>query len=108
MSDQKGMENRGDTENNLVKLFGSTSRARILALLFRHLHRVLYQREIMFEIGLSLQAVQRELANLVKLGIIKKHEVSNRVYYQIDKGSPYFRPLMEMCELLSVNSQDTP
>jgi predicted transcriptional regulator len=75
------MKNRGDPEEILIKLFGSVSRARILSLLILHARRELYQREIMYETGLPLQPVQRELANLVDLGIIKKQEVQNRVYY---------------------------
>ena len=35
----------------------------------------------MLETGLSLQPAQRELANLFDLGIIKKRETRDRVYY---------------------------
>ncbi len=65
----------------LIKLFGSIPRARILALLFGRQGHQLYQREIMYETGLSLQTVQRELTNLVDLGIVKKHEMNARFYY---------------------------
>jgi predicted transcriptional regulator len=99
------MNDSVENGNNLVKLFGSTSRARILALLFGRLHRVLYQREIMVEIGLSLQAVQRELSNLVELGIVTRYEDSNRVYYQINRMSPFFKPLLEMYGKAPANSQ---
>jgi predicted transcriptional regulator len=51
----------------------------------------------MYETGLSLQAVQRELENLIRLGILKKRETKARVYYQIDTTSPWFRPLKEIC-----------
>jgi len=53
----------------------------------------------MYETGLSLQAVQRELENLFSLGIIKKRETNARVYYQVDRASPWFRPLKEIYEL---------
>jgi len=53
----------------------------------------------MYETGLSLQAVQRELENLIRLGILKKRETKARVYYQIDMASSWFRPLKEICEL---------
>jgi hypothetical protein len=53
----------------------------------------------MYETGLSLQAVQRELENLLRLGILKRRETKARVYYQIDTTSPWFRPLKEICEL---------
>ena len=81
------------------KLFGSGSRARILELLLSNSGRTFYQREIMFETGLSLQPAQRELANLLDLGIIKKRETPDRVYYEINTQSPFFEPLSKICEL---------
>ena len=82
----------------MTKLFGSVSRARILELLLSNSGRTFYQREIMFEAGLSLQPAQRELANLVDLGIVKKKETRDRVYYEINALSPFFEPLCEICE----------
>jgi hypothetical protein len=61
------MKIRAEFEDDLVRLFGSTSRARILALLYTNIGRTFYQREIIYETGLSLQATQRELSNLVEL-----------------------------------------
>ncbi|MGD0624812.1 MAG: hypothetical protein ABSB32_08845 [Thermodesulfobacteriota bacterium] len=78
------MKNKDKAEEVLIKLFGSTSRAGILTLFFENIGRSFYQREIVFETGLSLQAVQRELSNLVELGILKKRETSAKVYYQED------------------------
>ena len=93
------MKNRDHTEEMMAKLFGSTSRPRILSLLLSHPQQTFYQREIMYETGLSLQTVQRELENLIRLGILKKTETKARVYYQINTTSPWFRPLKEICEL---------
>ena len=84
------------SEENLVKLFGSVSRARILVLFFANVGQEFYQREIMYETSLSLQPVQRELANLVELGILRKQETPNRVYYEIDQKSSLFEPLKEI------------
>ena len=88
-----------DDEERLVRLFGSTSRPRILGLLLADTGKALYQREIMFETGLSLQAVQRELHNLVTLGILRREEIDARVYYQIDPTSPWVKPLKEIYHL---------
>ena len=93
------MKNKDKAEEVLIKLFGSTSRAGILTLFFEKIGRSFYQREIVFETGLSLQAVQRELSNLVELGILKKRETSAKVYYQVNPDSPFFKPLMKICEL---------
>jgi predicted transcriptional regulator len=83
----------------LAKLFGSTSRIRILSFLFEYTGQSFYQRQIMFEAGLALQPAQRELMNLVELGIIKKHETDNRVYYQVNTDSPFFNPLRDIFSL---------
>jgi hypothetical protein len=58
----------------------------------------LHQREIMFETGLTLHPAQRELKNLYDLGIIKRRETLDKVYYEIDPLSPFFKPLCEICE----------
>ena len=71
-----------DPEEILTRLFGSVSRARILHFLLSHVGRTYYQREIMYETGLSLHPVQRELKNLFDLGIIKK-EVRDQIYFLI-------------------------
>ncbi len=91
------LENRHQ-EEMLIRLFGSTSRPRILGLLLNHPQQAFYQREIVYETGLSLQAVQRELENLTNLGILKKQERNTRVYYQIDASSPLYKPLKEIYE----------
>ncbi|MBM4308892.1 MAG: winged helix-turn-helix transcriptional regulator [Deltaproteobacteria bacterium] len=87
-------------EGDLVKLFGSTSRARILTLLYAYNGKTFYQREIMFETGLSLQTTQRELNNLVYLGIVKREEAQNRIYYRINENSPFYKPLSDICALV--------
>jgi len=58
------MQSKTSQGEVLTKLFGSGSRARILELLLSDPGRTFYQREIMFEAGLSLQPAQRELAPL--------------------------------------------
>jgi hypothetical protein len=63
-----------------------------------------YQREIMYKTELSLQTVQRELENLIRLGILEKRETKARVYYQINMSSPWFRPLKEICRLVWENA----
>jgi predicted transcriptional regulator len=95
------MAKRSVTEEDLVRLFGSISRVRILALMIGSPGRRLYQREIMYEVGFPLQPVQRELRNLVALGILKRIETRNRVYYEIDVSSPLYEPLKEICGVIS-------
>ncbi len=94
------MKNRDDVDKMLARLFGSTSRARILSLLLNNPGTFYYQREVMYETALSLQAVQRELKNLVELGIVERRDEPNRVYYGINASSPMIDPLKEMLESL--------
>jgi hypothetical protein len=88
---------RSEKEGGLVKLFGSVARVRILGFLFAHDGQSFYQREIMYETGLSLQPTQRELGILVDLGIVKKQEAPTRVYHEINAQSPFNKPLREIC-----------
>jgi len=102
------MKNNREADETLAKLFGSVSRARILEFLLAHAGRAFYQREIMFETGLSLHPTQRELENLIDLEIVKKRETKDRVYYEIDIRSPFFRPLCELCEFAQKNNKSHP
>jgi predicted transcriptional regulator len=90
------MKKKSDSEEVLVKLFGSISRARILMLLYAVPGQSFYQREIMYETGLTLRAVQRELANLSALGIVKRQKTHSRVYYEIDRDSRFFKSLRDI------------
>jgi hypothetical protein len=90
------MKGHPEADEILAKLFGSVSRARIIGFLVSQVGRALYQREIMYETGLSLHPTQRELENLFDLGIVKKRETRDRVYYEIDTHSPFFKPLSEL------------
>src|SRR3990170_7010526 len=93
------MKNGIESKEVLTKLFGLISRARILGFLYAHTGQSFYQREIMYETGLSLRPVQRELDNLVDLGVLKKQEKQNRVYYRINPDSPFLESLRGICEL---------
>jgi Fe2+ or Zn2+ uptake regulation protein len=89
----------------LARLFGSLSRARILDLLISQDGRSFYQREIIYEAGLSLQPTQRELNNLLDLGIVRRWETGGKVYYEIDTQSPIFKPLSEVCGIIKRENQ---
>lgn len=95
------MKGSSDPEEILVRLFGSVSRGRILDLLISNADRSFYQREIMFETGLSLQPTQRELNNLVGLGIVTRHEIGPKIYYEINTDSPNFKSLSETYEAVN-------
>jgi len=59
----------------------------------------------MFETGLALRAVQRELANLVTLGIVKEKKTRSRVYYEINMACPLYKPLRQICTPIEIETK---
>lgn len=76
-------------ENNTLGsvLFGKTRRA-VLSLLFSHPDRSFYLRQIVRAANAGSGAVQREINQLTKAGIIQKTISGKQVYYQIDRNCP--------------------
>lgn len=58
--------------------------------------RSFYVREITRNIDEQINSVRRELANLVRIGIVKDRSVDNRLYYQVDINFKYYHALHEM------------
>lgn len=56
----------------LEHLFGSRTRVKLLSLFLRHPDEALFVREITRRIGTQINAVRRELANLVRFGLISE------------------------------------
>jgi len=70
-------------------LFGRT-RGAVLALLYGRADQSFYTREIAREIDASVGAVQRELENLSKVGLILRKSVGSQVHYQANRETPIF------------------
>jgi predicted nucleotidyltransferase len=70
-------------------LFGRT-RGAVLALLYGRADQSFYTREIAREVDASAGAVQRELENLSKVGLILRKPVGSQVYYQANRETPIF------------------
>src|SRR5688500_18570559 len=70
-------------------LFGQTKR-RVLALLFGRPESAFYLREIARETGSGTGAVQRELAQLVAAGLIRRSRQGQHVYFSADPASPVY------------------
>lgn len=100
---------RHDTaESMLEQLFGSRTRVKLLSLFLRQQQEPLFVREITREIGTQINAVRRELANLVKFGLIteviveeegeskKKRPGLKRKYYKINKDFPLLREISSL------------
>ena len=77
-------------------LFGSKTRVKLLGLFMNNPGRSFYVREITRNIDEQINSVRRELANLVRIGIITDKSVDNRLYYQVDTKFRYYHALHEM------------
>jgi len=73
-------------------LLGKT-RLSILSLLFSQPERRLYLRQIIRLAGAGQGAVQRELAHLVRAGILTRTREGNLAYYQVNRAVPVFEEL---------------
>ncbi|MBR3164105.1 transcriptional regulator [Candidatus Saccharibacteria bacterium] len=80
----------------LEKLFGSRTRAKLLALFFEHPEKSFYVREITRVIEEQIHSVRRELANLNSLGLVKTENYENKVYYAANTKHPFARPMTEI------------
>jgi len=76
-------------------LFGRT-RGAILALLYGHADQTFYTRQIAREVDASIGAVQRELENLSKVGLIVRNSLGSQVFYQANRSAPIFKDLQAL------------
>ena len=84
---------------------GSLTRVRILLFLLEQKDQKVYQRQIMYETGLSLNPVQRELVNLTSLGILVKEKTRSHVYYSLNQASPL---LNNLAGIIGIGSDSLP
>lgn len=91
----------------LEKLFGSHTRVKLLKLFLLHHKQRYYIREIARNLGLQLNSVHRELANLEELGIIRSGAVADseeipdladvkkaeKKFYQADPNFVFFNEI---------------
>jgi predicted nucleotidyltransferase len=74
----------------LDKLISSSARVKVLRLLLLNEGKRYYQREIAELAGLPVRAVQREGARLTEIGLLRRIEDGNRVYFQANPACPIF------------------
>lgn len=88
----------------LEKLFGSKTRAKLLALFFENPEKSYYVREITRVIGEQINSVRRELTNLSGLGLVKIENYENKVYYSANMKHAFARPMTEIFARSSAKS----
>ena len=76
-------------------LFGQTKR-RVLALLFGRPESAFYLREIARETGSGTGAVQRELAQLVAAGLVRRSRQGQHVYFSADPATPVYAEMRSL------------
>jgi predicted nucleotidyltransferase len=67
-----------------------------LALLYGRSDQSFYTREIAREVDASAGAIQRELENLSKVGLIVRKSVGSQVFYQANREVPIFSELRSL------------
>lgn len=77
----------------LNKLFSSKARVEVLKLFLFNSGEDFYQRQISVITHQPIRGIQRELENLLELGLIEKHTRGNRAYYRTNKNCPIFKEL---------------
>ena len=83
------------TDNLSATLFGKTRRA-VLALLYSHADESFYLRQIARIADVGMGAVQREVKNLSKAGIIRRTVRGRQVYYQANPECPIYAELKSL------------
>ncbi len=76
-------------------LFGQT-RGAILALLYGRANQTFYTRQIAREVDASVGAVQRELENLTKVGLVVRTSLGSQVFYQANRDAPVFSEMQAL------------
>jgi len=72
----------------LVKLFGSDARVKVLSLFLLNAGSEYYLREIAQKTGLAVRSVQRAVAVLVEIEILKRESRGNSVYFHLNTNNP--------------------
>jgi uncharacterized protein len=78
------------TATSLADLIFGRTRGAILALLYGRADQTFYTRQIAREVAASVGAVQRELENLTKVGLVIRTPLGSQVFYQANRDAPIF------------------
>jgi predicted nucleotidyltransferase len=78
---------------NLAELLFGRARAKLFAVLFAQTDRPYYFRELARMSGLSASSLQRELAGLLRAGVLEQQSHANLVFYRANPAHPCFAEL---------------
>jgi predicted nucleotidyltransferase len=80
-------------KSGLAEALFSRGKWQVISTLFGHSEKEWYLSEIALKSGTTPSSLQRDLALLVRAGLLHKRRDGNRVYYQANASSPLFREL---------------
>ena len=88
----------GERATGAADALFSTTRQRVLGLLFGESSRSYYASELIRLTGAGSGAVQRELARLAQSGLVTVRPIGNQKHYQANPGSPLFEELRSIAQ----------
>ena len=84
------------TENVLSRLFVSSTRRKLIKVLFYTPNDIFYVRQLVRLTREEINSVRRELQNLKDAGLIKSEPRANRLYYWANPHAPLFPDLLTL------------
>lgn len=82
--------NKTNKNTGIDALFGSKTRVKLLHLFLNNPEKSFYVREITRLIDEQINSVRRELANMVKIGVVTSDNAENKLYYQINEQYEHY------------------
>lgn len=99
-------EDKDGSRFEIEQLFGSRTRARLLGLFLENADRSFFVREVARRVDAQLNAVRRELKNLLDVGIIFESDVSEKgekkKFYQANQTFPLFEDLRNVMRKVGI------
>lgn len=91
----------------IEQLFGSKTRVKLLHLFYNNPNRSFYVREITRKVDEQINSVRRELANLLRIGIIGSDSSGNRLYYEVNQKYSNYPALRAMFTNVRTQAEPT-
>lgn len=92
-SKMPNMGTRGERSGGLADALFTTTQQRVFALLFGQPDRSFIQQELIERAGVGSGAVRRELARLIKTGLVNATIVGKQKHLQANRAAPIFEEL---------------
>ena len=80
----------------LKDLFVSEVRVNILKTMLGNPSKPYHVRGLVRAVNTEINAVRRELANLIEIGLLRNRQSGNRIYYSVNTSSTYFPELLSL------------